>query len=119
MLPQKHRLRDKRIIGKILSRSIRSVHGQYCFVKMLPARGIFDRFAFVVSKKNIPKAHDRNYVKRVFREIVREIVCTKDDLHRFEVMVFIKKESAGKDFSLLKSDILQILHKAGYHRKTE
>lgn len=58
----------------------------------------FARLGFVISKKNIPKAHDRNRIRRVVKESFRK----NPNIAGYDV-VFLAK----KDLHLMASDVNQ------------
>lgn len=68
------------------------------------------RFGFVVSKKFSKKAVDRNRIKRILREIVREMI---DKIKTGLDIVIIVNPGAKADFQELTETINRLLKKSG------
>jgi len=51
------------------------------------------RLGLIISKRNVPKAVDRNYIKRVVRESFRHNVLTQHQIQPFDVIVLAKPSS--------------------------
>jgi len=51
------------------------------------------RLGLIISKRNVPKAVDRNYIKRVVRESFRHNVLTQHQIQPFDVVVLAKPSS--------------------------
>ena len=68
------------------------------------------RFAIVVSKKTVPRAVDRNRVKRLVREAIRLHLSALDP--GYDVVVVPLKKIPGKlELSTVSSDIDALLHR--------
>ena len=61
----------------------------------------FNRFGLIVSKKINKKAVARNYMKRVIRDVLRQI----NNSHKLDIIIQVKKNFHVKDFILVKKDI--------------
>jgi len=48
------------------------------------------RLGIIVSKRNVPTAVGRNYIKRITRETFRQNVLSRTELPRFDVIVLAK-----------------------------
>lgn len=70
----------------------------------------YSRFAIIVGKK-LGKAHERNYIKRIFREIIR------DERKRMsggnDILIFPKKEIKEIDFHTIKEIFKNLILREG------
>ncbi len=64
----------------------------------------FPRFGFVVSKKNFPKAIERNKIKRILREAIKKEELKKN----IDVIIVVNPE---RDIDNLKNDLKKFLEK--------
>jgi len=106
MLSKKNRIKDKRLIKKILKKGRRVKFG-YLLFKYLPSEEENSKFAFIVSKKVSKKAVVRNKIKRQLSEILRT------NLANFPIKVngvFIALPGIGElDFAQKKENLFQVL----------
>lgn len=91
----------KEIFGK--SRKLSSDHFNILYV---PNSLGYPRVGFVVAKKNVPGAVERNRVKRVLREVFRR---NKSLFGSMDVVFIAKKGSETLDFSLAQKEIKEIV----------
>ena len=85
--------------------------GKYFILSTLPCADLTEcKFAFVTSKR-VGKAHDRNLVRRRFRDLIAR---HGDKIHEKRYIVMIGRYSApGIDFSTLEEEFLKLGHKLG------
>lgn len=76
----------------------------------------YSRFAVVVGKR-LGKAHERNYIKRVFREIVRDE--RKRMIGGTDILIFPKKEIKEVDFHAIKELFRNLIVKEGFAIKQD
>ena len=89
MLPRAYRLSDHQEIRRVFRLGKKAYGSLFSFIS-LPNSLNKSRFAVVISKKTVPRAVDRNRIKRLVRESVRsnlpQILPGYDS-----VVVFLKK----------------------------
>jgi len=85
--------------------------GKYMVLSTLPCETLSEsKFAFVTSKK-VGKAHERNFVRRRFRDLISR---HGDDITDTRYIVMIGRYSApGVDFALLEAEFLKLSRKLG------
>ena len=99
-MQKQYRLKDNNIIGSVVKRRI-SARGTYYTVYYQKSDKL--AIAFSVSKK-YGKAVERNYAKRVMREICRPIV---NFLPCVKLVIVVKKEAKGVNFNDLHRDLIK------------
>jgi len=100
-LPRRRRLLRSGDFARVERQGVRA-SGSFVVVIARPGRG---RVGFTVSKK-VGNAVARNFVKRRLRDILRR---HKDFWITRDLVVVARPESAGKDHSLLETDVLSVL----------
>ena len=83
--------------------------GKYLIVSTLTSEELkASKFAFVTSKK-VGKAHDRNFVRRRFRDLISR---HGDEITEKRYLVMIGRYSTAKvEFSVLEEEFLKICRK--------
>lgn len=69
------------------------------------------KFGIGISKKNLRRAVDRNRVRRVLREIIRNHIKSQN-LASHHIFIIAKSTVLGVDFTELKNEVEQLLLKA-------
>ena len=95
-------------ISKIVN-SYKPIRAKNFSLYCIKAEGL--KFAIGVSKKMLPRAVDRNRVKRILREIVRSYVKSSN-LQDHHIFIIAKSTVLSVDFTELKNEVEQLLHKA-------
>jgi ribonuclease P protein component len=80
--------------------------GEFLQVLFLPARLEFGRVGYAIPKKILPRAVDRNRVRRVLREIVR---AARPAVVAYDVVLRLKRGGPGGDARLLAADAQRLL----------
>ncbi len=99
-MQKQYRLKDNNIIGSVVKRRI-CARGTYYNVYYQKSDKL--AIAFSVSKK-YGKAHERNYAKRVMREICRKKL---DFLPCVRIVIVVKKEAISAKFADLEKDLFR------------
>ena len=105
---KKHTLKDRETISRLFQNGIKTSVGP---VLLLSLNYKHEAVMFSVSKKNIPKATDRNKIKRQMRAIFlnnRRLLNVKTP----KAMAFIYLEKSTIDYYKLFSSMITILKKA-------
>ena len=79
--------------------------GQFINIFYKPSQLEFNRFGLIVSKKINKKAVDRNYMKRVIRDVFRQFNYPS----KLDIIIQVKKNFVKKDYVLVKKDIYTFL----------
>ena len=66
------------------------------------------RVGFVVAKKVAKRAFDRNYMRRVLRELCRQELAI---LSNVDVVIQVKKPFTNKEFLLMKQELVMLFNK--------
>ena len=66
------------------------------------------RVGFVVAKKVAKRAVDRNYMRRVLRELCRQELAI---LSNVDVVIQVKKPFTNKEFLLMKQELVMLFNK--------
>ncbi|MDO8658142.1 MAG: ribonuclease P protein component [Candidatus Levybacteria bacterium] len=98
-LNKKNRLKKKRDFDDVFKKG-RASKGRFLFIKYLKNELNLPRFGFVVSAKVARKAVERNKLRRILSEAVRDII---DDLGSYDIAVFV----TGKITAMSKKDIVE------------
>ncbi len=109
MLPLKHRLKKKKDFEKVLKEGsfFRTNH---LFLKIKKNEINISRIGFIISKKKIKKAVERNRVKRKLREIIRFYLSKIKP--GYDMVFGVMSEAEGKEYQELEKTVIQILKKA-------
>jgi ribonuclease P protein component len=108
MLPHSFRLSDKKSFDFVFQ------EGQYTTIQELsfkwhPTRLSQSRVGFIASKKNFPKAHDRNRAKRLLREAFRtQLFALRPG---FDIIVLYRYKLKQLRFETIAHDISIFLEK--------
>lgn len=108
MIPKNHRVNSE-LFTTIFENGKRFT-GRFVYIKVLPLPDTVSRFSFVVSKKVIRNAADRNSLKRRGVHAFKELLDEVEDNHG--VLFFLKESAVSADFGELKNDIKKVLQKA-------
>ena len=109
MLPKAYRLSDHEDIHRVFRLGKKAYGSLFSFVSLANSLEK-SRFAIVVSKKTVPRAVDRNRVKRLVREAIRLHLSALDP--GYDVVVVLLKKIPGKlGLSTVSSDIDALLHR--------
>jgi len=107
---QAHRLTGAGAYDAVFRRGQRS-EGQYVQLIAAPATAEVGRAGYVIARKTLPRAVDRNFVRRRFRESVR---AQRPALDRFDVILRLKRaadrseqRAAAHEATLLLTVLLQ------------
>ena len=109
-MQKQYRLKDNNIIGSVVKRRV-CARGTFYNVYFQKSDKL--AIAFSVSKK-YGKAVERNYAKRVMREICRDKV---EFLPCVKFVIVVKKEAKNADFEILKKDLLKQIDYICYKEK--
>ena len=105
MLPQKNRIRKKSDFQNILKKG-KAFFCPLFVVKVKKNNLEFSRFAFIISKKTEKKAVKRNRIRRLFREVIKEIMPFISE--NIDV-VFIIKNNKIDDVETIKKQVEKAL----------
>ena len=89
----------------------KSFSRQFLVVHYKPNSEISTRIGFVVAKKIAKRAVDRNYMRRVLRELCRQELNT---LYGVDLVIQVQKSFKNADFSTIKdehADLFAKIHK--------
>lgn len=103
--PKELKIRKKSEYEEIFGKS-RRLSTEHFNILCAPNSLGFARVGFVISKKMVPGAVDRNRVKRVLREFFR---LNKSLFGSTDVVFIAKKGSETLDYSLAKKEIEEII----------
>jgi ribonuclease P protein component len=119
-VPRKYSLKYKRDFDYLFKNGIRKKSQNFSIV-------ICDsnefKVAFIVSKKNIPKANRRIYSKRVAREIFRKEIL--DNISKYKKFIAItintdlKEFIKSNSFSIIKSELVELLKQINFDLPTK
>lgn len=109
-MQKQYRLKRNEEIGRVVQKRI-CARGYYYTVYYQKSDKV--EIAFSVSKK-YGNAVERNYAKRVMREICRERV---EFLPCVKFVIVVKKEAKNADFENLKNDLLKQIDYICYKEK--
>lgn len=99
-MQKQYRLKDNNIIGSVVKRRV-CARGAFYNVYFQKSDKL--AIAFSVSKK-YGKAVERNYAKRVMREICRK---TLNSLPCVKIVIVVKKEAKSASFVDLQKDLIK------------
>jgi ribonuclease P protein component len=72
----------------------------------MPARHVPGRAGFVIPRKSLPRAVDRNRVRRLFREALRS---ARPAVEAFDVILRLKRGCAPAAFDAVAAETAQLL----------
>ncbi len=108
MLAKKYRLGKDKDIRRVYQNQA-AVFGRGIIINFANNNLSHSRFAFVVSAKTLSKAVDRNYYKRLLRDIVYQsltIIPTALD-----IVIVIKKEITRMNFQEIQQELNMLVKK--------
>ena len=108
MLNGKHTLNDRETISLLFQKGIKVRVDPILFISM---KNKHEKVLFTVSKKNIPRAVDRNKIKRQMRAIFFNNRRLLNNVKSPKAMVFIYLEKSIIEYSKLLSCMTTILKK--------
>ncbi len=110
MLSQKHRLAKRNDIQRVFKQG-KGVKSSFLYFKAVENNLSCARFAFVVSKKISKKSTERNRIRRLLRESVRNNMVEKN----YDIVIIVLPEILKiiSDFKKMKlSDVEKIIKKS-------
>lgn len=105
MLNKKQRIPSKDI--SIIFQKGEDKVSKFFVIKKLEKKGQ-NRFAVVVSKKNLKNAAQRNLLRRRIYEIIR--TSFRGEKKSFDHLIICRNPSTKLDFIALKQELLKIIH---------
>ncbi|MBI2041398.1 MAG: ribonuclease P protein component [Candidatus Nealsonbacteria bacterium] len=109
MLSKENRLKNTKEIELVFKKG-KGFKAGFLFLKLVRNDLKTSRFAFVVSKKAVPKATDRNRIKRRLRDIVRRNAARIKA--GFDLVIIVQKGIERVKFQKIKEDAEEIFKKA-------
>lgn len=106
MLNGKHTLNDRETISLLFQKGIKVRVDPILFISM---KNKHEKVLFTVSKKNMPRAVDRNKIKRQMRAIFFNNRRLVNNNKKPEAMAFIYLEKSMVEYSKLLSSMTAIL----------
>ena len=106
MLNLKQTLKDRKTISILFQKGIRVKVDP---ILLLSMNNNHELVLFTVSKKNIPRAVDRNKIKRQMRAIFFNNIRLVNNIKKPEAMAFIYLEKSIVEYSKLRSSMTAIL----------
>lgn len=83
-------------------------YGAWLIVNIMPNQQQSNRYGLVVPKRVAKRAVDRNYMKRVLRELVR---CDHTHQQGLDVILQVKTAFSRPQFSQVQNDLMQLMRK--------
>ena len=110
-LSKKFRLADRGDFRKIISNV--NLRQKLCGISLYGCANNLDhsRLGIVVPKKNIPGAVQRNYCKRVARELFR---LSSRQLGGLDVVLMVRSDCGGNLFSVIQSMLNRLIHEENF-----
>ena len=106
MLNIQHKLKDRGIISRLFKKGTKE---KVAPILLLSLNNKYETVLFSVSKKNIPKAVDRNKIKRQMRAIFFNNRRLLNNIKRPKAMAFIYLEKSTVEYSKILSSMITIL----------
>jgi ribonuclease P protein component len=100
MFAKKNRLRKKVDFDKVF-RYGKAIHSDLFILKILPNNLNYNRFAVIVSKKISTKAVERNRIKRILRELLKN--SSNPLFQNVDAIIYTKKTIVNKKYSEIKN----------------
>ena len=97
------------LAARVLARGVSFGSANFTLRRLVLSEGEPPRFAAVVSKKILPHAVDRNYLRRKIYNAIRK--STPSPTARIAVMIFPKKSATTLPFAVLSAEIFSLLQK--------
>ncbi|MDO8658822.1 MAG: ribonuclease P protein component [Candidatus Levybacteria bacterium] len=104
---KKNRLKKKRDFEDVFKKG-RAVKGSFLFIKYKKNELEIPRFGFVVSIKVAGKAVERNKIRRILSEAVRDKI---DGLGGYDIIVFVAKQITTATRESIVEDFIGVLNK--------
>lgn len=108
MLPQKNRLKRKKDFNLTFKKG-KSFRSKLVEIKLRKVEGNEKKFAFVAPVKCFKKATERNRVKRILREIIRE--KTDKIVNGVNVIFIAKEDFLNHNFEEIEKEVNKSLNK--------
>ena len=102
---RRNRLTGPRAFARVL-RHGRRHEGEYLQLVSAMAAGDGGRYGFVIGRKALPRAVDRNRVRRMLRVVMRDARSAVD---RFDVIVRLKRGAPRAEFPLVVAEAIRLL----------
>ena len=109
MLSKKERIKKKKEFEYVFRKG-KNFNNAFFIVKVVENKISFSRFAFVAPLKSFKKAVDKNKIKRLMREGVKNIypLIKKG----FDIMIIAKEKSKECNFKEIEENIKDVLSRA-------
>lgn len=107
MLKKENRLTKKKDFDEVYKKG-RGLKADSLFLKIFDNQGNPTKFGIVISKKVSKKAVTRNKIKRVIREIIKNI----DFKEGFKIIIIVYPSIKEKGFNGIKEEINYLFKKA-------
>lgn len=104
-LPKKNIISKDKEFRSVFEKG-KTVKGSFLFVRIKDNDLGIPRFAFVIAKKKIPKASQRNRLKRVLSEAVRNFM--KDNTPKKDFIIIVSKSA---EEAILTEELKNLLNK--------
>src|SRR6266498_2012231 len=102
-LPAYYRLRSEKDFERVF-REGKTVRGSFLLLKILESKLIYPRFGFIVPAKVVPKAVQRNAVRRILARIIQDNIPRLISAYDIVILVSrlpVKIEDFSSELSML------------------
>jgi len=115
-----HKLKNASDFSNVFKGATVSQSGDYLLLLGKPSEEPVNRIGMVIAKKNVPRAVDRNKIKRVMREVFRNQPKLNID-NCLDIVLLVRKRipqrTAGSLYQRLESLLNQLLEKARVNKE--
>jgi ribonuclease P protein component len=80
--------------------------GDYLEVIAMPAQRACGRVGYVIGRRTMPRAVDRNRVRRMLREVLR---AARPGVERYDVILRLKRAALRAEFARVRAEVLRCL----------
>ncbi|MEK7139038.1 MAG: ribonuclease P protein component [Patescibacteria group bacterium] len=105
-LPRKNRITSKKEIDHVFKRG-KVIRGDFLSLRFVSNQLDYSRFAFIIPSKFISLAVDRNRIKRLLSEKVREVGTIASDSR--DIVVVVSKKVKRNEFNDLTKEMVKHL----------
>lgn len=109
MLKNEHKIKKQSDFDR-LSKKSKAYFGPYCILKIIKNNQAISRFGIIVSNRVSKKAVERNRLKRQYRAMC--FLFLSRMLCGYDVLIIIKKQAIGREYSLLEDSLKNLLKTA-------
>ena len=102
---RRNRLSGPSAFARVLRSGCRH-EGEYLQLVSAAAAADGGRFGFVIGRKALPRAVDRNRVRRLLRVVLRDARCA---VERFDVILRLKRGAPRAEFPLVAAEATRLL----------